>query len=253
MTTNRGKLLLRNGVFQKLAKFTTFFVATWVGLGSGALVYADTDQQWTAACVAGIKETGGRGSNAPVAYCGCMSKAAKQFQGDASGLLAVMRSPVAAKMTAFQSQSETNKKIISACVTRIEEVYGLVAERPAIETRAPSGIWADPSVIEAIRSINFSSSQAKVFKGAATDFSNDLRKATAKILRDDSDTRRRVKKTQRKLLNRMDKKVSVVLESDQLSHYQVFSALLLEKIRASTRSGSGDFLDTSGIPGGHAQ
>ena len=143
-----------------------------------------------------------------------MSKAAKQFQGDASGLLAVMRSPVAAKMTAFQSQSETNKKIISACVTRIEEVYGLVAERPAIETRAPSGIWADPSVIEAIRSINFSSSQAKVFKGAATDFSNDLRKATAKILRDDSDTRRRVKKTQRKLLNRMDKKVSVVLESD---------------------------------------
>ena len=219
MTTNRGKLLLRNGVFQKLAKFTTFFVATWVGLGSGALVYADTDQQWTAACVAGIKATGGRGSNAPVAYCGCMSKAAKQFQGDASGLLAVMRSPVAAKMTAFQSQSETNKKIISACVTRIEEVYGLVAERPAIETRAPSCIWADPSVIEAIRSFNFSSSQAKVFKGAATDFSNDLRKATAKILRDDSDTRRRVKKTQRKLLNRMDKKVSVVLESDQLSRY----------------------------------
>ena len=54
MTTNRGKLLLRNGVFQKLAKFTTFFVATWVGLGSGALLYADTDQQWTAACVAGI-------------------------------------------------------------------------------------------------------------------------------------------------------------------------------------------------------
>ena len=107
-------------------------------------------------------------------------------------------------------------------------------------------------MIEAIRSINFSSSQAKVFKGAATDFSNDLRKATAKILRDDSDTRRRVKKTQRKLLNRMDKKVSVVLESDQISRYQVFSALLLEKIRASTRSGSGDFLDTSGIPGGHA-
>lgn len=113
MTTNRGKLLLRNGVFQKLAKFTTFFVATWVGLGSGALVYADTDQQWTAACVAGIKATGGRGSNAPVAYCGCMSKAAKQFQGDASGLLAVMRSPVAAKMTAFQSQSETNKRSLA--------------------------------------------------------------------------------------------------------------------------------------------
>ena len=252
MTTNRGKLLLRKGVFQKLAKFTTFFVAIWVGLAPGALVHADTDLQWTDACVAGIKATGGRGSNAPVAYCACMSKAAKQFQGDASGLLAVMRSPVATKMTAFQSQKETNKKIISACVRRIEEVYGLVAKRSATEARVPSGIWADRGVIEAIRSINFSSSQAKVFKRAATDLSNDLRKATAKILRDDSDTRRRVKKTQRKLLNRMDKKVSVVLESNQLSRYQVFSALLLEKIRASTRSGSGDFLDTSGIPGGHA-
>jgi hypothetical protein len=68
-----------------------------------------------------------------------MSKAAKQFQGDASGLLAVMRSPVAAKMTAFQSQSETNKKIISACVTRIEEVYGLVAERgPLLKQGRPA-------------------------------------------------------------------------------------------------------------------
>ena len=252
MTTNRGKLMLRNGVFQKLAKCTIFFVVIWVGLASGTLVYAATDQQWTDACVAGIKETGGRGSNAPVAYCGCMSKAANQFQGDASGLLAVMQSPLRRKMDLYEAQSVTNKKIISACVKRVEEVYGVVAVQVAAETAEPKGIWADPEVIEAIRSINFSSSQAKVFKSAATDFSNDLRKATAKILRDDSDTRRRVKKTQRKLLNRMDKKVSVVLESHQLSRYQVFSALLLEKIRASTRSGSGDFLDTSGIPGGHA-
>ena len=252
MTTNRGKLLLRNGVFQKLAKCTIFFVVIWVGLASGTLVYADTDQQWTDACVAGINATGGRGSNAPVAYCGCMSKAAKQFQGDASGLLAVMQSPLRRKMDLYEAQSVTNKKIISACVKRVEEVYGVVAVQVAAETAEPKGIWADPGVIEAIRSINFSSSQAKVFNRAATDFSNDLRKATAKILRDDSDTRRRVKKTQRKLLNRMDKKVSVVLESHQLSRYQVFSALLLEKIRASTRSGSGDFLDTSGIPGGHA-
>ena len=113
----------------------------------------------------------------------------------------------------------------------MEEAYGIVAERPVTETSEPRGIWANPDVINAIRFINFNNCQAKVFKSAATDFSNDLRKATAKILRDDSDTRRRVKRTQRKSLKRMDEEVSVALESIYLAHYQVFSALPMEKIR----------------------
>ena len=250
MTTNRGKRLLRNGVFQKLAKFTTLFVAIWVELASGALVYADTDQQWTDACVAGIKATGGRGSNAPTAYCGCIYNAADQFQGDFSGLLAVMQSPLGDKMDTFEAQSVTNKKIISACVQKVEEVYGVVAQAPDKGAGQGKGIWADPEVIEAIRAINFNNSQAMVFNSAATNFSNDLRKATAKILRDDSDTRRRVKRTQRRFLKRMDEEVLVVLERNQVARYQVFSALLLEKIKASTRQGSGDILDAVGIPGG---
>ena len=250
MRTNRGKLLLRKGVFQKLAKFTTFFIAIWFGLMSWALVYADTDQQWTDACVAGIKATGGRGSNAPTAYCGCLYNAADQFRGDFSGLLAVMQSPLGDKMDAFEAQSVTNKQIISACVQKVEEVYGVVAQVPNKGADQDQGIWADPEVIEAIRAINFSNSQATVFNSAATDFSNDLRKATAKILRDDSDTRRRVKRAQRKFIKRMDAEVLVVLESNQIARYQAFSALLLEKIKASTRQGSGDILDAAGIPGG---
>jgi len=232
----------------------SIFVAVWMVLANGTLVYAsaDADEQWTRACVAGIKATGGRGSNAPIAYCGCMSKASNQFQGDSAGLLAVMRSPVETKMPVFQSQNVC-KKIISACVKGREEAYGVVAERPVTEISEPHGIWANPDVIEVIRSINFNNSQAKVFKSAATDLSNDLRKATAKILRDDSDTRRRVKRTQRKSLKRMDEEVSVVLESIQLARYQVFSALLMEKIKASTRLGPGDILDASGIRGGSSR
>ncbi len=254
MKTDRCKLILICGVASKVTRFAAVIVAMFVGLASAVPVYADADadESWTDACVAGIQATGGRGSNAPLAYCGCMSKASNQFQGDSSGLLAVMRSPVETKMTEFESQSITNKKIISACVKRVEEVYGVVAEQSATGAGQPKGIWADPDVIEAIRSIDFNARQAKVFKSAATDFSNDLRKATAKILRDDSDTRRRVKKAQRILFKRMNEKMSAVLQGNQLKQYQVFSDVLLEKIRESVRFGSGDLLDTKGIPGGYS-
>ena len=70
--------------------------------------------------------------------------------------------------------------------------------------------------------------------------------------RDDSDTRRRVKKTQRFLLKQMDEKMFAVLASNQRPRYQTFSQLLLEKIKESVRIGSADLLDTNGIPGGYS-
>ena len=251
MKTNRYKQMMVRGASYKQAKFAALAVALLLGLANGATVYADTGDQWTSACVAGLENNGGRGSNAATAYCGCMAKASVQFSGDPAGMLAVMASPMEGKMAAFEAQSVTNKKIISACVMRVEEVYGVAESQGAAATNPPKGIWANPDVIAAILAIDFSASQAKVFKAAATDFSNNLRKATAKILRDDSDTRRRVKKTQRTLLKRLDEKVTTVLGSNQIARYQGFSNILLEKIEESVRLGSGDFLDTSGIPGGH--
>ena len=252
MKTNRYKQMMVRGASYKQAKFAALAVALLLGLANGATVYADTGDQWTSACVAGLENNGGRGSNAATAYCGCMAKASDQFGGELPGLLAVMASPMVSKMAVFEAQSLTNKKIISTCVKRVEEVFGVITEQSATDIDQPKGIWGDPDVIEAIHSIDFSASQAKVFKSAATDFSNDLRKATARILRDDSDTRRRVKKTQRFLLKRMDEKMFAVLASNQRPRYQTFSQLLLEKIKESVRIGSADLLDTNGIPGGYS-
>ena len=251
MNTDRDKQILICGsqMVRVLAKCFAVVLTLWVATFTQA--HADADAHWQAECIAGVEGNGGRGSNAANAYCGCMAKTSVQFSGDPAGMLAVMASPMEGKMAAFEAQSVTNKKIISACVMRVEEVYGVAESQGAAATNPPKGIWANPDVIAAILAIDFSASQAKVFKAAATDFSNNLRKATAKILRDDSDTRRRVKKTQRTLLKRLDEKVTTVLGSNQIARYQGFSNILLEKIEESVRLGSGDFLDTSGIPGGH--
>jgi len=214
-------------------------LAFFVGLYSPLTLSADSADRFTANCVAGLERTGGRGANAAPAYCGCMAKAASEFNGDSAGMLAVMEAPIERKVAIFQSQNDTDKKIISACVTRIEEMYG-VASNALANTAAnitsknanqPRGIWADPDVMQAIQAINLSASQAKVFKASATKFSNDLRIAAEKILRESLDINRKLKKKRRVLVKRMDAQVMAVLKDDQKAQYQAFSVILVDKIK----------------------
>lgn len=210
-------------------------LALLLGLNSPLARSADSDSQFTERCVAGLDRTGGRGANAAPAYCGCMAKAASEFNGDLAGMLAVMQAPIANKVGTFQSQSDINKKIISACVTRIEEIYGGASTSP-VNTASqgadqPKGIWADAQVMQAIQAINLTTSQAQVFKASATKFSNDLRTASEKILRESLDINRKLKKKRRVLVKRMDAEVMAVLESDQKAQYRAFSATLANKIK----------------------
>ena len=55
------------GASYKQTKFAALAVALLLGLANGATVYADTGEQWTSACVAGLENNGGRGSNAATA------------------------------------------------------------------------------------------------------------------------------------------------------------------------------------------
>ena len=215
-----------------------FFIGLYSPLTLSADL-ADSADRFTANCVAGLERTGGRGANAAPAYCGCMAKAASEFNGDSAGMLAVMEAPIERKVAIFQSQNDTNKKIISACVTRIEEVYGVASNAPANtaanitskNANQPQGIWADPDVMQAIQAINLSASQAKVFKASATKFSNDLRIAAEKILRESLDINRKLKKKRRVLVKRMDAQVMAVLKDDQKAQYQAFSVILVDKIK----------------------
>ena len=210
-------------------------LAFFIGLYSPLTLSADSTDRFTANCVAGLERTGGRGANAASAYCGCMAKAASEFNGDSAGMLAVMEAPINRKVAIFQSQNDTNKKIISACVTRIEEVYGVASNALANITsknaNQPQGIWADPDVMQAIQAINLSASQAKVFKASATKFSNDLRIAAEKILRESLDINRKLKKKRRVLVKRLDAQVMAVLKDDQKAQYQAFSAILVDKVK----------------------
>lgn len=209
--------------------------ALFMGLYSPLTLSADSVGRFTANCVAGLESTGGRGALAASAYCGCMVKASDEFNGDSAGILAVMEAPINSKVAVFRSQNDTNKKIISACVSRIEEVYGVgenaVAKQATENTNQVQGVWADRDVTAAIQAINLSPSQAKVFKTSATKFSNDLRMAAEKIIRESLDTNRRLKKKQRVLIKRMGAEVMAVLENDQKAQYQAFSAILADKIK----------------------
>ncbi len=214
----------------------------FIGLYSPITLSASSGDQFTAACVAGVESTGGRGSNAAAAYCGCMAKAASEFNGDSAGLLAVIEAPLESKVVVFRAQNDISKQIISACVTRVEEVYG-IAENVAAKTTSenanqPQGIWADSDVTEAVQAINLSASQAKVFKASATKFSNDFRVAAEKIIRESLDTNRKLKKKQRVLIKRMDAEIMTVLESDQKVRYQDFSKLLANKMKTLGRDNS---------------
>ena len=211
-----------------------FMLAIFFGLFSSVTTLANADDNFLSDCVAGLETTGGRGSNAAGAYCGCMAKASAQFNGDSSGMLAVMQAPIDDKTVIFRAQNDINKNIISSCVTRVEEVFGvagdLAVEKAGGETSQPQGIWADSEVIAAIQAINMKPSQAKVFKASATKFSNDLRAASEKILRESLDINRKIKKKRRVLSKRMDKEVIAILDRDQIAQYRAFSSLLAEKI-----------------------
>ena len=214
-------------------------LAFFLGLYSPISLSADSSDQFAARCIAGLELNGGRGANAASAYCGCMAKAASEFNGDSGGMLAVMEAPIERKIAIFQSQNDTNKKIISACVTRVEEVYG-AAENVALKTttenaKQPQGVWADPDVTQAIQAISLSAAQAKMFKASATKFSIDLRVASEKILRESLDINRKLKKKRRVLIKRMDAEVIAVLENSQKSQYQAFSAILMDKIKNAGR------------------
>lgn len=222
---------------QRFNSYLAFLMPLLLVIATTAPVVAsaDLDDQWTDSCVAGLKNTGGRGSNAAGAYCACMAKAAGQFSGEPAGLLAVMQAPVSQKTALYNQQNDTNKRIISACAVRVEEAYGVVEKKIAAENDQPIGVWADPQVLDAIRAINLNASQAKVFRASATKYGDDLRAATAKIFRDRLDIKRKLKKKQRVLAKRMDDEIMASLNSEQVSAYQTFSTLLSDKIKAPGR------------------
>ncbi len=230
-----AQVLRRARTNSSLLRSTYLALIIFIGLYSPITLSADSDDQFAPACVVGLERTGGRGANAAAAYCGCMAKASGEFNGDSVGMLAVMEAPLESKGVVFGAQNDTNKKIISACVTRIEEVHGVAVDKVAKKTAGiqnqPQGIWADSDVIAAIRAINLSASQAKVFKASATKFSNDLRIASEKILRESLDIDRKLKKKRRVLVKRMGVEVVAVLENDQVAHYQAFSNVLAGKIK----------------------
>ena len=240
MQKSKGKLQLTSSSDEqgKLSKFGAFLVAILMTFIATSSAYADA--QWTNACVAGLESTGGRGSNAASAYCGCMVKAANDFDGVLAGLLAVMQAPAGEKTSVYQAQKTKNKGIISACVTRVEEVYGVVKPTQA-EQAVPQvrGIWGDPEVAQAIRAIGLGPMQAKVFRESATKFSTDMQQATAKIFRDKLDIKRKLKKKRRVLAKRMDAEVVAVLMSAQIPAYEAFSKILGKKMQAQGRSRSG--------------
>jgi hypothetical protein len=221
---------------RKIAKCAVLLMAL---LLSPATVSADVDDQWTNSCVAGLETNGGRGSNAAGAYCACMAKAAGQFSGEPAGLLAVMQAPVAQKTALYNKQNNTNKRIISACAVRVEEVYGVVEKKNAAGNDQPIGVWADPQVLDAIRAINLNASQAKIFRASATKYGDDLRAATAKIFRDRLDIKRKMKKKQRVLAKRMDDEIMASLNNEQVSAYQTFTTLLSDKVKALGRKKPG--------------
>jgi hypothetical protein len=169
-----------------------------------------------------------------------MVKAANDFDGDLAGLLAVMQAPAGEKTSVYQAQKTKNKGIISACVTRVEEVYGVVKPAQA-EQAAPQarGVWGDPEVAQAIRAIGLGPMQAKVFRESATKFSTDMQQATAKIFRDKLDIKRKLKKKRRVLAKRMDAEVVAVLMSAQIPAYEAFSKILGKKMQAQGRSRPG--------------
>ena len=138
-----------------LLRSTYLALIILIGLYSPITLSADPDDQFAVACVVGLERTGGRGANAAAAYCGCMAKASGEFNGDSAGMLAVMEAPLESKGLVFRAQNDTNKKIISACVARIEEVHGVAAEKGAKKTAGmqnqPQGFWADSDVVVAIR------------------------------------------------------------------------------------------------------
>jgi hypothetical protein len=204
-------------------------------------VHASADIKWETACVDGLEKTGGLGSNAARPYCGCMLKAATKFNGDTAGLLSVMEATREGKSAAYAQQGNINKQIISACVARVEEVYGAAIEAKSAEQRSseeqpqPRGIWADSQVTQAILAINMDSDQAKVFRQAATKYSNNLRTAAAKIFREKLDIKRKLKKKQRVLAKRMDKQVTAVLAERQRPAYEAFSAIFSQRTKALAR------------------
>ena len=221
---------------QKLA-YCWVFLTLLISLFASAVpiaANADLADQWTDSCIAGLKTNGGRGSNAAGAYCGCMSKAAGQFGGDLAGMLAVMQAPAETKTNVYKAQSDTNKGIISACVARIEEVFGLAEEKVQGAARDQTkGVWGDPKVIEAARKINLNAVQAQVFKASVTQYSDDLKAATAKIFRDKLDIKRKLKKKRRVLAKRRDEEVMAVLEAKQIEPYKAFVEIFNEAVRAS--------------------
>lgn len=218
---------------QKLAKLCLSLIFLAGAFATNALVYADSTTDWSKACVAGLASSGGRGSSAADAYCRCMSNAADQYEGDSSGLLAVMQAPLEEKVAVYSVQTGVNKQIIGACLQRVEKTAGgLPVEKPAPASVRPRGIWADADVIDAIRSIALNTDQRKVFKTAASEFSDALRTATAKIIRDKLDIKRRLTKKQRVLAKRMDEKVIAVLAEKQVANYEAFRDVFTNKLRS---------------------
>ena len=232
---------------QKFTKYTLFLMSLPLALATTTLVYADLGEDWSNTCVAGLENTGGRGSNAASAYCGCMAKAAGQFNGEPAGLLAVMQAPVAQKTAVYNTQNIINKRIISVCAAKIEEAFGVTETRTSATGKSQlKGFWADPEVIEAIRLINLEPAQAKVFRAAATEYSIDLRLATAKIFRDKLDIKRKLKKKQRVLAKRMDEKVMAELDSNQIEPYEALRKLLDNKVKSLGRRKPGANASESG-------